>query len=66
MMITKSTMIGWTKTAKGEYTHESGHKVRKVGGLWEVSGPNRNDGHFYGALWVAMDAAAKTPAEFVR
>lgn len=59
-------MIGWMKTGKSEYTHENGHKVRKTSQGWEVSGPNRNDGYVYTAMWAAMDAAAKTPAEFVR
>lgn len=62
---TNSTKIGWTKTAKGEYTHENGHKVKKISQGWVVSGPNRNDGFVYGAMWAAMDAAAKTPAVFV-
>ena len=64
--ITRSTMAGWTKTAKGEYSHANGHKVRKTSQGWEVSGPNRNDGFVYSAMWVAMQAAAKTPAEFVK
>lgn len=46
-------------------THENGHKVKKISQGWVVSGPNRNDGFVYGAMWAAMDAAAKTPAVFV-
>ena len=65
-MITKSTMQGWVKSAKGEYTHANGHKVTKTSQGWEVSGPNRNDGFVYSAMWAAMSAAAKTPAKFVR
>ncbi len=64
MRRTKSTMAGWTKTGKNEYTHEHGHKVTKAGWLWQVSGPNRNDGYAYERLWVAMSAAAKTQAQF--
>jgi hypothetical protein len=62
---TNSTKIGWTKTAKGEYAHTNGHKVKKISQGWVVSGTNRNDGFVYGSMWAAMDAAAKTPAVFV-
>jgi hypothetical protein len=58
---TKSTMIGWTKTGRGEYVHAVGHRVKKTAQGWAVSGPNRNDGHVYTTMHVAMYAAAKTP-----
>mgnify|MGYP003704344147 CR=1 FL=1 len=65
-MKTRSTMQGWTKIANGHYEHCNGHRVRKIGNVWSVSGPNKNDGYCYSTMWVAMQAAAKTSAEFVK
>lgn len=57
----KSTMQGWTKTAKNEYTHINNHRVTKIEQGWMVSGPNCNDGYVYTTMREAMYAAAKTP-----
>lgn len=66
MRITNSTMIGWVKTGRGEYTHETGCKVVRNSQGWEVRGAMQNDGNTYSTMWVAMEAAASTPAVFVR
>lgn len=61
---TASTKEGWTKTGRGEYTHEAGHVVRKTGQGWAVSGPSEMSGYVYSTLWAAMSGAAGTPAVF--
>ena len=64
-MKTNSTMTGWTKIGVSHYRHQTNVEVRKCQQGWEVIG-SANDGYLYMSMWVAMSAAANTPAEFVR
>ena len=57
-------LYGWAKIAKGVYMHFDGSKIERRNFLWAITeGPRK--GEAYTALWVAMDAANKTPARFV-
>lgn len=55
----QSTKSGWTKTAKGEYTHVSKIRLVKSDSGWELVGGDR-DGMSFRKLWVAMCTACET------
>jgi hypothetical protein len=67
MRTTKSTKEGWTKIGRKHYRHDATKvevRYNCNGWNWDVIG-GKADGSAYGALWVAMQAAAGTKAEWV-
>jgi hypothetical protein len=57
--VDKVCMNGWSKTARGEYTHETGRRVRRDSrGYWEVCG-GPQDGSAWQTMHWAMYQAEK-------
>ncbi len=55
------TIVGWTKTGRGEYRHDTGRGVKRDcnTGTWECTGGGSNDGERYGTMNVAMYYATR-------